>query len=450
VAAGPSTRTPPRPLPASDLTDALGAVLGGAIDDVVRLSGGASRETWAFTCDGVAMVLQRERPGGIRTGGGMAAEAGLIRAAGAVGVPVAEVVATGGDDGLGGPWLVAHRVDGETIPRRILRDDAMAGARDALAGQCGTALAKLHSVDPDSVDGLEELDQIQQFRDLVDVLDEPHPTFELGFRWLEERRPPASGRALVHGDFRHGNLIVGPDGLRAVIDWELAHLGDPLEDLGWLCVRAWRFGGPHPVGGFGQREDLYAAYEAAGGRPVDVDAARWWEVLGTLKWGVMCIIQAATHLTGQSRSMELAAIGRRVCENEYDLLGLIDPEGAVPAPTPAEPLDAGLHDAPSAPLLVEAVREWVEADVRDATEGRLQFHTRVAATVLSTVERELTLGPAMAVAHRERLAALGVESERELAAKIRAGEWSNDDRALLDGLRQSVVDKLAVANPKYL
>jgi aminoglycoside phosphotransferase (APT) family kinase protein len=242
----------------------------------------------------------------------MATEADLIRAAGAVGVPVAEIVATGGDDGLGAPWLVAERVEGETIPRRILRDDALVDARAALTGQCGAALAALHSVDPDSVDGLHELDQVQQFRELVDTLGQPHPAFELGFRWLEEHRPPPSGRAVVHGDFRHGNLIVGPDGLRAVLDWELAHLGDPLEDLGWLCVRAWRFGGPGPVGGFGEREDLYAAYEAAGGRTVDPEIARWWEVLGTLKWGVMCIIQTATHLTGQSRSMELAAIGRRV------------------------------------------------------------------------------------------------------------------------------------------
>lgn len=425
-------------------------MLGGAIDEVVRLSGGASRETWALTCDGVPMVLQRERPGGIRTGGGMAAEAGLIRAAGAVGVPVADVVATGGDDGLGGPWLVAHRVDGETIPRRILRDDSLADARDALTGQCGAALAALHSIDPDSVEGLEGQDQVRQFRDVIDLLDEPHPAFELGFRWLEEHRPPPSGRAVVHGDFRNGNLIVGPEGLRAVLDWELAHLGDPLEDLGWLCVRAWSFGGPGPVGGFGEREDLYAAYEAAGGHRVDREVARWWEVLGTLKWGVMCIIQAATHLTGQSRSMELAAIGRRVCEQEHDLLGLIDPDGPVPEPTAGQPVAAHLHDAPSAPLLLEAVREWVESDVRDNTEGRVQFHTRVAANVLSTVERELVLGPAMAAAHLERLSALGVDSERALAERIKAGEWSTTDRPLLDSVRQTVVDKLAVANPKYL
>jgi len=438
----------------ADLQAALGAALGGVVEDLRRLSGGASRETWAFTVDGDRLVLQRERPGGIRTGGGMAAEAALIRAAGAVGVPVAEIVATGGEDDLGAAWMVARHVDGETIPRRILREDALAQARRLLTDQCAAALAALHSIDPDELaglDGLHELDQVAQFRDLVDTLGEPHPAFELGFRWLEDHRPPPSGRAVVHGDFRNGNLIVGPDGLRAVLDWELAHLGDPLEDLGWLCTRAWRFGGPGPVGGFGEREELYRAYEAAGGRAVDPEAARWWEVLGSLKWGVMCIIQAATHLTGQSRSMELAAIGRRVCENEYDVLLLIDPDGSVPAPTPggsAEP--PSLHDVPSAAQLLEAVRGWVESDVRESTEGRVQFHSRVAANVLSAVERELTLGPAMASAHAERLADLGVSSERELADRIRSGEWSTDDRALLDAIRQTVVDKLAVANPRYL
>ena len=420
--------------------------------DLQRLSGGASRETWAFALDGAELILQRERPGGIRTGGGMAAEAGLIRAAAAEGVPVADVVATGDGegDGLGGPWVVARRVDGETIPRRILRDDDFAVARSALTAQCGAALAAIHRVDPERVTGLEETDQLHQFRELVDLLDQPHPAFELGFRWLEANRPPPSGRSVVHGDFRNGNLIVGPDGLQAVLDWELAHLGDPLEDLGWLCVRAWRFGGPGPVGGFGEREELYAAYEAAGGRPVDRDVARWWEALGTLKWGVMCIIQTATHLTGQTRSVELAAIGRRVCENEYDLLTLIDPDGAVPDPTPAAFPDPTFHDVPSAADLLEAVGEWVAGDAREATSGRVQFHTRVVATVVSTVQRELAAGPAMAAAHAARLAALGVDSERELADRIRAGEWGLDDRTLLDSVRQTVVDKLAVANPKYL
>jgi aminoglycoside phosphotransferase (APT) family kinase protein len=156
------------------------------------------------------------------------------------------------------------------------------------------------------------------------MLGEPHPTFELALRWLAANRPPSGRVAIVHGDFRLGNVIVGPDGLRAVVDWELVHLGDPMEDLGWLCVKAWRFGLPKPMAGVAEYAELFESYEAAGGERVDADVVRWWEVMGTLRWGMMCIAQAAAHLTGVSRSHELAAIGRRVCENEHDLFLALD------------------------------------------------------------------------------------------------------------------------------
>jgi aminoglycoside phosphotransferase (APT) family kinase protein len=192
-----------------------------------------------------------------------------------------------------------------------------------LAAQCGRALAGVHAIDPAEVPGLDDADQFDQFRALLDAMGEPHPAFELGFRWLEPRRPVRRADTVVHGDFRNGNLVVGPDGLRAVLDWELAHLGDPLEDLAWLCLRAWRFGAEPRVGGFGDVDDLVAAYEAASGVAVDRGELAWWEAMGTLKWGIMCMVQAATHLSGTARSVELAAIGRRVCEVEHDLLLLL-------------------------------------------------------------------------------------------------------------------------------
>ena len=145
---------------------------------------------------------------------------------------------------------------------------------------------------------------------------------EVGAR-LAAGLPEQLPATVVHGDFRLGNVIVDEHGLAAILDWELAHVGDPMEDLGWLCVKAWRFGGDLPVAGLGAYDDLFAAYSDASGRPVDPDVVRWWEVLGTLKWGIMCIMQANAHLSGASRSHELAAIGRRVCENEYDLLALM-------------------------------------------------------------------------------------------------------------------------------
>lgn len=343
-----STHTRPLPqLADGALATALEHVLVAAlespvrVEDLHRLSGGASRETFAFDAVGPGgstrpLILQRERPGGaINTGGGTRTEAGLLRAAAAQGVPVPAVVVTGpaevprpGEaegEPLAAAYLVVERLEGETIPRRILRDERYAGARGELAAQCGRALAGIHAIPVDESLGLHDLDQITQFRNLLDVLGEPHPAFELAFRWLEANRPPTGPTRVVHGDFRNGNLIVGPEGLRAVLDWELAHLGDPMEDLGWLCVKAWRFGATPPVGGFGEYEDLFAAYADAAGLPdgVDHEVVRWWEVLSTVKWGVMCIIQAASHTRRVSRSVELAAIGRRTCENEHDVLALL-------------------------------------------------------------------------------------------------------------------------------
>jgi aminoglycoside phosphotransferase (APT) family kinase protein len=435
--------------------------LGGEVRGLTRLSGGASRETWAFELvrpDGGVepMILQRDRAGAVRTGGGMKTEAALLVAAAEAGVPVPRLRLDATDGLVGQAAFVTDRIEGETIARRILRDDAYAAARPLLAAQCGRVLAAIHRIPPDAVDGLEQQDQVTQFRAVLDGFDEPHPAFELGFRWLEANRPPPTRTAIVHGDFRNGNMIVGPDGIRAVLDWELAHLGDPMEDLGWLCVRAWRFGEKPPVGGFGEREDLFAAYAEVSGTPVDPEVVRWWEVLGTLKWGVMCMIQAASHLHGFNRSVELAAIGRRVCENEHDLLELLAPtpharfENEIRPQGAQSAHKAAMHGRPTVGELVEAVREYLERDVMTGTAGRLQFHARVAANALKIVERELAHGDEMAAAHAARLEALGYEDDAALASALRAGELDDRVDEVTAAVQASVLDKLLVANPKYL
>ena len=315
------------------LQDAVGRHLATPvrIGALRRLSGGASRETWSFDAvpaDGgpsLGLVLRRD-PGADAGLGGREAEFDLLRAAGPAGVPVpAARFMLGPDDQLG-TGFVMDRIEGETIPRKILRDDTYAEARPRLARQCGEILARLHTLGPGVIElptlGAAEL--IEQYRGLLDGFGEPHPAFELGLRWLEAHRPTAARTTLVHGDFRNGNLIVGPDGIRAVLDWELAHFGDPMEDLGWLCVKSWRFGVvDRPVGGFGEYDDLFAAYEDAGGAPIDPNAVNFWVAFGTLKWGVICEMQAFAHLHGFVRSVEQATIGRRVAETEWDLLELI-------------------------------------------------------------------------------------------------------------------------------
>jgi aminoglycoside phosphotransferase (APT) family kinase protein len=307
----------------SELSARLSHLLGDApVNALTRLSGGASRETWRFRAGDEWFVLQRQRGGSPRD---MSVEVAVLRAAHEAAVPVAEVVTDSSDPAvLGAPFMVVRAVEGETIARKILRDDEYATARSVLTGQLGSALGRLHAIDVAAVPGLATDDQLAYYRTMLDDLGQPHPTFELAFRWLAATRPTASRRTVVHGDFRMGNVIVGDDGLRAVLDWELAHVGDPMEDLGWLCVKAWRFGSPLQVAGVGTLDELLDAYADAAGERPDPDVVRWWEVMGTLKWGVMCIMQAEAHRSGLSRSHELAAIGRRVCENEYDLFLLLD------------------------------------------------------------------------------------------------------------------------------
>lgn len=318
----------------STLRGALGDVMRGAgvtgdVAPLERLTGGASRETWRFAMGGESFVLQRQRPGSPRD---MHVEVAVLEAAHALGVPTAEVVTSSRGmtaNPLDESFMVVRAVEGETIARKILRDDEFANARPVLASQIGRAMAQIHRIDHTTIEGLDGEDQVAKYVQLMDESGRSHPAFEIAFRWLEAHRPAPREWCLVHGDFRLGNVIVGGDGLRAVLDWELAHIGNPAEDLGWVCVRAWRFGGGRPVAGVGDYASLLDAYEAESGVRIDEQELRWWELLGTVKWGLMCISQASYHLNGVVRSHELAAIGRRVCENEYDALMAIRELSAV-------------------------------------------------------------------------------------------------------------------------
>jgi aminoglycoside phosphotransferase (APT) family kinase protein len=313
-------------------TEALAAVVDAERVGHLRvLTGGASRATWAFTAvtdtGPRELILRIGPPDEIHAG--MRLEAAALTRAAAAGAPVPRVLVA--DDSaavLGNPFLVCDFVDGETIVRRIQRalDDA---SRADLVAQCARALAAIHRADPAGI-GLEESDQLEAWHDQLDDMVDTTATFEWAFRWLAAHRPPPSPKVLVHGDFRMGNLIVDasarPARLAAVLDWELTHRGEVYEDLAWFCIRAWRFGAPRSLGagGLGSVDDFLGAYEDASGTAVDRSAMHWWLVLSTLRWGVICRFQAERHLSGQTRSVELAAIGRRVCETEFDLLTLLE------------------------------------------------------------------------------------------------------------------------------
>jgi aminoglycoside phosphotransferase (APT) family kinase protein len=306
------------------------------VTGAVRLSGGASQETWSFDIvhpDGPIGAILRRAPTGFGAAparaAGLNTEAVLMQRAYGIGVPSPRLLhVLEPQDGLGTGFIMA-RVEGETIPRKILRDAQFAEVRPKLARQIGGILAGIHGLELSELPPLRSMTPAKEMAELERdhrSFDWPRPVFELALRWLRDHDPgPSRQTTLVQGDFRHGNLIIGPDGVRAVLDWELAHSGDPMEDLGWICVSSWRFGEiDKPVGGLGSREELFAGYEAAG-RRVDPDRVRFWEVMGTLRWGVMCCGMMARFRTTPEQSIERAMIGRRASETEIDLLRLLVP-----------------------------------------------------------------------------------------------------------------------------
>ncbi len=319
---------------------------GATIANLTRLSGGASRETWSFDVlwNGVPLPLILKRdPIKYEADGTIAIDAKddlsigvdrltegrLIEAAHAAGVPVPEIAFYLEESSLTSAGFVMQRLEGEVLGRRVLRDECLAGARTKLAFQCGEAAGRLHGVSPSGFRTLERmtvLDQISHYRSQLDAVDHPYPGFEYGLRWLEENAEQAGDNmSIVHGDFRLGNLVVDESGLRGVLDFELAHLGNPISDLGWICVRSWRYGQiDKTVGGFGELEELLDGYEAATGTRVAEEAVKYWEIFGALRWGMMCINMAFSHLSGPHPSLEKAVIGRRSAETEYDLLTLIN------------------------------------------------------------------------------------------------------------------------------
>jgi aminoglycoside phosphotransferase (APT) family kinase protein len=314
------------------LTEKLGRP--ASVASMRQLTGGASRDAWVadVTVDGapLAVVLRRDKGGEIMPDAlGRAAEFAVLERAHDAGVLAPKPLWVCVDPSvLGAPFFVMQRLEGESVGRRVVRDPLLAAARRMLPRQMGEQLAKIHSIPTDGLDlprplpGLSPAQTaLEKTRQHLASLGEPHPALELALRWLAARLPACERPVLVHGDFRVGNLMVGPEGLVGVFDWEFAHVGDPAEDLAWPCVRSWRFGRDDlELGGVGKAEEFISAYESAGGAKVERSALRFWELLGNLRWAVGCVAQAHRHLSGQAASVELASLGRRTCEMELELL----------------------------------------------------------------------------------------------------------------------------------
>jgi aminoglycoside phosphotransferase (APT) family kinase protein len=317
------------------LTQRLGGA-GATLTEAQRLSGGASMETWAFGFEGQdgperLILRRRSAPFDEETARSisLATEAALIRATGANGAVVPQVRHLCDEvDGLGEAYVMV-RVDGETLGKRITSDARFDAIRPSLARQCGAALVPIHATSPPpglklkTVDGALELDR---YEEVYRATGAERPILELAFQYLRKHLPEPVEPVLLHGDFRNGNIMFDPEiGVAAVLDWELAHIGDPAEDMGWICTNSWRFGRPdRPVGGFGDYAELLAGYAAAGGQPIDLARVRFWQMLGSLRWGVMCLTMYLSWRDGAEKSVERPMIGRRVSETEADLVVLLE------------------------------------------------------------------------------------------------------------------------------
>jgi len=303
----------------------------GKVSNLEPLTGGASKEIWKFEVSNAKqttkMILRRgsgiEGPLAIKT----ADEARIQKEVIKVGAPVPIILAVSKSEEELGDSYIMHFVEGETIARKILRDKEYKKALPLLAYQCGEAIAKVHNVDIDNFSFLPKKPAEDQLEDLYATyqsFEQPSPVFEYAYLWLKEQDFSNFQESLVHGDFRLGNIIVNGEGLQSIIDWELAHIGNPLQDLGWVCGNSWRFGkNDKVVGGFGELEDLLEGYNSISKLKVNKEMVKCWQVFGTFRWGVICLIQAYAHLNGTINSIEKAAIGRRVSETEIDIVDLL-------------------------------------------------------------------------------------------------------------------------------
>lgn len=433
---------------------------------VDRLSGGASQETYRLvvnTSAGDKTLAMRRSPGGeyvevTPQHPGLDVEALMMQCAHAVGVPVPEVyyVLTREDDI--GDGFIMEWLDGEALGARIVRSPEFADIRPRLAYECGRELAKIHSIDlqstglADKLTVISPVEFVEQTWERYQDLGTPQPMIDYVACWLKAHAPTEFEPALVHNDFRNGNFMLSPEGIVAVLDWEVAHIGDPMRDLGWMCTNSWRFGEIAPVGGFGEYEDLFRGYEDESGKAVDPERVKFWEVFGSFWWSVGCLGMAEHYRSGPDKTVERPAIGRRTSECQVDCVNLLFP-GPVDLVASSQPFSS--IDMPRTDELISSVRDFLRDDVMAATQGRTNFLSRVAGNSLDIVLREMSLGPAHQAAELARLQAF-FQSDEDLAS-LKHRLVTDLRRELIDlgnvelqnHLRQTVVNQIAIDQPKY-
>src|SRR3954464_1775777 len=305
----------------AEMREALKSVLGTEISEPVLLAGGASKEAWAVDADGEKLLV-RPAAGGVihKHTLSLELEFEVLQAAYEAGVkaprPIAYIPDLDGREAF-----VMERLEGETIGRRIVR---MERGPQELPTQMAEELAKIHAIPRSRLPFLEEA-RLERMVEEFDEVGEARPAIELGLWWLREHRPPAREPVVVHGDYRIGNLVIDEHGLVGVLDWEFAHVDDPVRDLAFSLVRAWRFGVPDKrLGGIGDVEPYLERYNDLTGFDVRAEELDYWELAGNVGWAIGCLTQMQRHLSGLDRSVELAVLGRLGAEVEYEICHLLE------------------------------------------------------------------------------------------------------------------------------
>ena len=458
----------------NEFNEQLSTVISGFIDgfeeliQTARLSSGASQETHRIeiqTHSGRQLLAMRRAAGGeyidpeASPNPGLVAEAKLMQVASAAGVPEPTIYhVLQPKDQLGSGFIMGW-LEGETLGTRILRAPELNAIRPRLAYQCGEILARIHAIDT-TITGLDQQLQTIPTADFVNrmwgqyqLYDTSQPMVDYTARWLLDHLPDEGKLCLTHSDFRNGNLMVTPAGITAVLDWEVAHIGDPIRDLGWICTRSWRFGQHQlPVGGFGQLEDLLAGYEAESGRKVELEHVHFWEVFGSFWWAIGCLKMADHWRHGPDQTVERPGIARRSSECQMDCANLIIP-GSVELVQAGEPLSS--IAMPDIDELLSSVYDFLRTEVRAEVKGRTNFMALVASNSLAIVKRELLLAPQHLAAELARLQALLSSQDdqptlcQQLANQLRDGTLSLDTPGLKEHLRTTVANQLAIDQPKY-
>ena len=432
-----------------------------------RLSGGASQETYRIvitTDDGEQKLAMRRSIGGMMDPAesvlpGLLMEAELFKLARKAGVPEPEIFyVTRPEDDLGEAFIMEW-LDGETLGARIVRSKEFEKIRPHLAYECGQILARIHSIDVKQ-NGLDKILITAEPADLVKGSwnqyishNTPQPMIDYTARWLLDNLPANTEKALSHSDFRNGNIMFSPRGVVAVLDWEIANIGDPMRDLGWICTNSWRFGRSDlPVGGFGTYEDLFRGYEDESGRKVDPEHVKFWEVFGSFWWAVGCLTMVERYRVGPDKTVERPGIGRRTSECQVDAVNLLFPGSVELVSAKDAPVSS---EMPTIEELVTSVRDFLRSDIMGTTKGRTNFLARVAGNSLDIVLRDLSLGGrhrSLELARLKTLLSMEGELETlrwELVNRLRDGSMPLDYPGLKEHLRSTVVNQIAIDQPIY-